>query len=125
MNSEQKMVREFHSIFGIPMADRPTVLSEEAKSRRFHLMAEELLELSDAFDAKDIVAIADGIADLLYVTYGTAAECGLDMEPIFAEVHRSNMTKVGGYKSHIGKWIKPPNYSKPNLKPIIDRQSDG
>src|SRR2546429_6004229 len=37
-------------------------------------------------------------SDLLYVVYGTAVSYGIDMNPVFREVHRSNMSKVGGYK---------------------------
>lgn len=70
---------------------------------------------------------ADAYADLLYVVYGAAIAYGLDMEPIFAEVQRSNMTKLfDGYKHpETGKWIKGPKYSPANLKPIVDAQIDG
>ena len=51
------------------------------------------------------------MADLLYVVYGTAVSYGIDMDPVFREVHRSNMSKVGGYKRDDGKWVKPATYS--------------
>lgn len=52
-----------------------------------------------SYGHSNIVELADGLADLHYVAYcGTAATCGVDMEPIFAEVHRSNMTKLWTYK---------------------------
>lgn len=88
-------------------------------------MKEELEELEKALVQGNLIEIADGIADLLYVVYGTAVECGLDMEPIYKEVHRSNMSKVGGHKNEFGKWIKPDTYSPADLKPIIERQMNG
>ncbi len=72
----------------------------------------------------NIVELADGLADLHYVAYcGTALAFGLDMEPIFQEVHRSNMSKfIDGHKREDGKWIKGPSYSPANLLPIIESQ---
>lgn len=125
MNSEQAMVAEFHREFKIPVALKPAVIPADAIIRRVNLMTEELLELREALYSGDLAQIADGMADLLYVVYGTAVECGLDMEPLFAEVHRSNMTKKGGHKREDGKWIKPPNYSPADLRPIIDQQLYG
>ncbi|MCA9474890.1 MAG: hypothetical protein KC563_03635, partial [Nitrospira sp.] len=55
--------------------------------------------------------------------YGTAVSLGIDMEPVFKEVHRSNMSKVGGYKREDGKWVKPPTYSPASLDEIIKNQS--
>lgn len=72
----------------------------------------------------NLVEIADGLADLHYVAYcGTGASCGLNMAPIFAEVHRSNMSKfIDGHRREDGKWIKGPSYSAANLSPIIQEQ---
>jgi predicted HAD superfamily Cof-like phosphohydrolase len=56
------------------------------------------------------------------VTYGTAVSYGIDMEPIFQEVHRSNLSKIGGYKRADGKWVKPPTYSPANIEPIVEVQ---
>jgi predicted HAD superfamily Cof-like phosphohydrolase len=66
--------------------------------------------------------MAKELADLLYVVYGTAVSLGIDMEPVFKEVHRSNMSKVGGYKREDGKWVKPPTYSPADILPIIKNQ---
>lgn len=135
MNREQKMVREFHEAFGQVINDNPTIPDNETKLLRVKLIAEELNELMVAlgvgFDdggvycgmPSDIVEIADALADLLYVVLGTAVSCGIDIEPIFHEVHRSNMTKVGGHKREDGKWIKPDSYEPPNIKALINEQS--
>jgi len=67
--------------------------------------------------------VAKELADLLYVVYGTAVSCGIDMEPVFREVHRSNMSKVGGHKRADGKWVRPATYSPARLEPILGAQS--
>jgi predicted HAD superfamily Cof-like phosphohydrolase len=47
---------------------------------------------------------------------------GIDMDPVFREVHRSNMSKVGGYKREDGKWVKPATYSPALIDPIVAAQ---
>ena len=71
----------------------------------------------------DLVKLADGIADLKYVAHGTALTAGIDMEPVDAEVHRSNMTKFdGGHFREDGKYIKPPTHSPPDIQSILVQQ---
>jgi predicted HAD superfamily Cof-like phosphohydrolase len=125
MNSSQNKVREFHKAFDIHCEDKPTRPTDEIIHRRSRLILEEFDELIVAMTRGDLIGIADGIADLLYVVLGTAVECGIDIEPIFNEVHRSNMSKVGGYKNEFGKWIKPSSYSPADLKPILLKQLTG
>jgi predicted HAD superfamily Cof-like phosphohydrolase len=121
MNKEQAMVKEFHEAFELLVQDKPGMLTTNEMFLRIALMAEEFDELTKAMHCGDIVAIADGLADLLYVVYGSAVAYGLDMEPLFEEVHRSNMTKVGGKKRADGKLVKPKTYDPPNLNKIIMR----
>ncbi|GJL54660.1 MAG: hypothetical protein NPIRA02_17920 [Nitrospirales bacterium] len=84
---------------------------------------EEFDELQEAMKTKDLPNIAKELADLLYVVYGTAVSCGIDMEPVFQEVHRSNMSKIGGHKREDGKWVKPPTYSPADISPILTAQN--
>jgi predicted HAD superfamily Cof-like phosphohydrolase len=88
------------------------------------LIQEELDELKEAMGQDDLAAVAKEMADLLYVVYGTAVSYGIDMEPVFREVHRSNLSKVGGYKRADGKWVKPPSYSPACLQPILEEQAE-
>ena len=74
---------------------------------------------------KNLPNIAKELADLLYVVYGTAVSYGIDLEPVFQEVQRSNMSKVGGYKREDGKWVKPATYSPAVIKPILEQQTNG
>ena len=125
MIEEQQMVAEFHRMFDIAEEAVPTIPDEAIRSLRIRLIQEEFGELQEALGQHDAVAVAKELADLLYVVYGTAVSCGIDMEPVFREVHRSNMSKVGGHKRADGKWVKPPTYSPARLEPILVAQGKG
>ena len=122
MRDEQAMVEEFHHKFSILAQATPTDLNEETKRLRVRLIEEEFDELKEAMAGGDLAAVAKEMADLLYVVYGTAVSYGIDMDPVFREVHRSNMSKVGGYKREDGKWVKPATYSPARIEPILAEQ---
>ncbi len=127
MNSEQNALLDFHRTFGLEWNDHPTEISEAEAALRIHLMEEELREVITAMAYEDLPAVAKELADLLYVVYGTAVSYGLDMEPIFAEVHRSNLTKMPEdgiiLRREDGKVIKGPSYRAPDIRRIIEEQS--
>lgn len=119
----QAMVEAFHRMFDIMVQRAPTVMDERTRALRERLIQEEFDELKEAMAKNDLPAIAKEMADLLYVVYGTAVSYGIDMDPVFREVHRSNMSKVGGYKREDGKWVKPATYSPAAIVPILAGQS--
>lgn len=123
MTDAQRMVREFHRAFGIMIAERPAIPDDATRTLRMRLIEEEFQELREALTRGEITGVAKELADLLYVVYGTAVSCGIDMEPVFQEVHRSNMTKVGGHKRADGKWVKPATYSPAELQGILNAQA--
>lgn len=118
MNKMQRQVREFHIDMDLWYKDFPWMLDIEAKKRRIALIAEELAELKSALLVNDMIETVDALADLLYVVFGTAVELGVDIEPFFDEVHRSNMTKGGGHKREDGKLVKPDTYEPANLRKV-------
>lgn len=118
----QSMVERFHRLFDIVAQQTPGLVDEPTRVLRERLIQEEFEELKEAMGQQDLVAIAKELADLLYVVYGTAVSYGIDMGPVFTEVHRSNMSKVGGYKREDGKWVKPPTYSAADIEPILAEQ---
>lgn len=128
MDHEQKCIKEFmlagdQTVRSCPSTD----VTPQEKLLRIKLMLSELSELIDAITDNNLIAIADGIADLIYVTKGTALTYGIDIEPIFNEVQRSNMSKCTDgklIKDISGKVLKPDTYSPPQLKPFLDRQTD-
>lgn len=124
MTDEQAMVEAFHSKFEIVVQTTPRDVSAETKHLRIRLIQEEFDELKEAMASGNLAAVAKEMADLLYVTYGTAVSYGIDMEPVFQEVHRSNLSKVGGYKRADGKWVKPPTYSPADIEPILEVQRE-
>jgi len=124
MTDEQAMVEAFHNKFEVVAQTTPTDVSEETKHLRVRLIQEEFDELKEAMASGNLAEVAKEMADLLYVTYGTAVSYGIDMEPVFQEVHRSNLSKIGGYKRADGKWVKPPTYSPANIEPILEVQRE-
>ena len=122
MTNEQAMVESFHNKFEILVQHTPADLDDQTQRLRVRLIQEEFDELKEAMASGDLAAIAKEMADLLYVTYGTAVSYGIDMEPVFEEVHRSNLSKVGGYKREDGKWVKPPTYSPADIASIVTAQ---
>ena len=89
-------VAEFHKTFQHPILDEPTIPSEIRCNLRIALIAEELKELQEAIENKDIVEIADALCDIQYVLSGAILEFGLKdkFNTLFEEVQRSNMSKA-------------------------------
>lgn len=110
-----EMVKEFHAKVGQLDALSPDLTDYRVNNLRLRLITEERGELLTALAAEDIVGVADALADLLYVVIGSAHQWGIPIERVFAEVHRSNMTKGEGPKRYDGKILKGPNYSPPDL----------
>lgn len=108
-------VLEFHKAFGAHVADKPELPPQELENMRTALIDEENTELHEALHQKDIVEVADALTDLLYVIYGFGLSCGIDLDKCFAEVHRTNMAKLGPD----GKILKPEGWQKPDLSAVL------
>lgn len=127
MNAEQRMVEEFHKAFGHPVASQPQdplTCGQETNLLRIDLIQEEADELIKAIRRNNMVAVADALGDLLYVIYGAGLVYGIDLEPVFAEIHASNMTKLGADGQPVldapgGKVVAGPNYREPNLRDVL------
>jgi predicted HAD superfamily Cof-like phosphohydrolase len=115
-------VLEFHRTLGVRVGGRPEVPDHSTVQLRLRLIREELDELEQAVSASDIVEAADALADILYVVYGTAISFGVDVRPVFEEVHRSNMTKAGGPTRDDGKVLKPDGWQPPAIGAILAAQ---
>ena len=106
-------------IFGQEVKSEPSFSSEKINDLRYNLIKEELAELKEAIDKKDLLEVADALTDLLYVTYGAGHAFGINLDDCFNEVQNSNMSKLGTDGKPIyneaGKVMKGPNYFKPDL----------
>jgi predicted HAD superfamily Cof-like phosphohydrolase len=116
------MVKEFHRRFGEFIRSSPGLVDEATKELRIRLVREETGEFEKAANEGNLVKVADALADILYVTYGTAVSYGIDLEPIFREVHESNMSKGDPEVLVLnGKVLKAKNYRPPDLQPILEK----
>ncbi len=124
--NNNKMVDEFHRAFKVPRPVSPRNPPKDRRDLRIELIREEFEELKDAMSAGNLVLVADACADLLYVIYGTALEYGINIDEIFAEVHRSNMSKLREDGTPIiradGKVLKSDRFELPELQPILLKQ---
>ena len=113
----------FMKTFGQDVKSKPSFSSEKINQLRISLIQEELDELKEAMDNKDLLEVADALTDLLYVTYGAGHAFGIDLNECFNEVQNSNMSKLGADGKPIynenGKVMKGPNYFKPNLNKFV------
>lgn len=120
MNPMQTMVHDFHNKCGVEGFIRPTVPDPRTLLLRARLIVEEAGEFLKAASHEDMVEMIDALCDILYVTFGTADVMGVDLEPFFNEVQRSNMTKED--KDASGKVRKGPDFSPPDLASILHQE---
>lgn len=121
MHKAQEQVRDFHRACGLRVEefDKPVLDWYDATGIRWSLIAEECRELHGSILNQDPIAYIDALCDILYVVYGAAVAHGIDLEPFFDEVHRSNMTKASGPKREDGKQLKPEGYIPPDIGRVV------
>ena len=116
-------VEKFMSTFNQEIKKKASFPNDKIISLRYDLIKEELEELKQAIDNKDIKEVADALTDILYVTYGAGHAFGINLDKCFAEVQNSNMSKLGLNGKPIynekGKVMKGPNYFKPDLRKFV------
>ncbi len=114
----------FMKTFGQEVKNKPSFSTDKINKLRLDLIKEELNELTEAMNNKDLLEVADALTDILYVTYGAGHAFGIDLDKCFEEVQNSNMSKLDDngkpiYNEH-GKVMKGPNYFKPDLTKFIN-----
>lgn len=134
------MVREFHEAFGLPVKDSPMIPDAKRVALRRRLIQEEMEEVEAEFSRiqmkmgkdsyhttqevyQDIASLAKELSDLRYVIEGTELEFGIPGDAVYAEVHRSNMSKLGPdgkpIRRHDGKVFKGPDYFEPDILAVL------
>lgn len=114
MHQQLNLVKQFHQKFRVPISEKPTLVADDRALNRHRLIKEEVDEYLAGARNGDLENIAKELADILYSVYGAILEHGLQnqMEEIFEEVHRSNMSK----DYHEYKMIKGSEYFKADIK---------
>ncbi len=113
----------FMKTFGQEVKNKPSFSSDNINKLRVDLIKEELQELIEAMNNKDLLEVADALTDILYVTYGAGHAFGINLDKCFEEVQNSNMSKLDENGKPIynesGKVMKGPNYFKPDLTKFV------
>ena len=116
-------VKKFMQTFGQEVKIKAGFPNDKITKLRLDLIREELSELEEAIEKKDIKEVADALTDILYVTYGAGHAFGINLDKCFEEVQNSNMSKLGSDGKPIynenGKVMKGPDYFKPNLSKFV------
>ena len=117
-------VKTFMETFGQEVKTKPSFSTDKINSLRYDLIKEELEELKEAIENKDLLEVADALTDILYVTYGAGHAFGIDLDKCFEEVQNSNMSKLGEdgkpIYNEFGKVMKGPKYFKPDLTKFVN-----
>ena len=117
-------VKLFMDTYGQEVKDKAEFSDVKTNKLRIDLIKEELEELTQAMNDKNLLEVADALTDILYVTYGAGHAFGIDLDKCFDEVQNSNMSKLGEDGKPIynesGKIMKGPNYFKPDLLKFIN-----
>ena len=115
----------FMKTFGQDVKQSSSFSTNKINKLRVSLIKEELDELIEAMNKKDLAEVADALTDILYVTYGAGHAFGINLDDCFEEVQSSNMSKLGKDGRPIyndkGKVMKGPNYFKPDLNKFIKK----
>ena len=117
-------VKQFMQTFGQEVKTKASFSDEKTNQLRLDLITEELEELKNAMESKDLLEVADALTDILYVTYGAGHAFGINLDKCFDEVQNSNMSKLGNNGKPIynesGKVMKGPDYFKPDLSKFLN-----
>lgn len=133
-------LRSFHQAIGEPAPTRPALPSADLLRIRRTLLDEEWAEVQEELDLlqarlaageaqadppAELHRLAHELTDLLYVTYGTLVQLGIDPDATFAAVHQANLRKVGGPLRADGKLLKPDGWQPADVRGVLEGLSRG
>lgn len=116
-------VRLWMKVAGQPVRTEPiSIIPKPERDLRFNLIEEEYKEFKEGVRNANLIEIADGLADILVVTYGTAVAYGIDADAVFSEAMRANWTKfedgVPVFRED-GKVMKGRHYIEPDIARVL------
>lgn len=122
LRKAQEDVCKFHEKFGLLIQDIPTLIDDCNRRLRGNLIAEESTETCYGIVREDMVEIADGIGDAIFVLLGAAVSYGIDMSPIWDRITEANMAKEGGSTREDGKILKSADWKPPDIRGELIKQ---
>lgn len=127
MKSNFEKTLEWSEKFESHIQASPSFPPDNIIRLREKLISEEFEEYKEAVRQENVKEVASELADLLYVVYGTAIAFGIDIDAVFDEIHRANLTKLGADGKPVrradGKIVKGPNFKRADISLIIDNQN--
>ena len=131
MNKYEELVKECHKAMELSIDDtysinlltlRQKLINEETEELNVEINALiDELKTTGYVSKETKLKMFKELADLQYVLSGMVVSLGIPMEEVFQRVHNSNMSKlVDGkpLKREDGKFLKGPNYKKPDLSDL-------
>lgn len=121
-------VTAFHRKFELPQQQFPSLPDLEILQLKLKHLHEELQEIEDGVDAKDLEQVFDGVIDLVYVALGLAYFCNLPFNEGWQRVHWANMKKIRAKRAEDSKRgstfdiIKPEGWQAPKLEDLIRKE---
>lgn len=115
-------VLAFNTAFKCAVGSTPAIPDDDARKLCMKLIDEEYGELMAGLATNDMVEIADGAIDLIYVVLYMCVVYGIDPAPLWNEVQRANMAKLGGGRSATGKILKPEGWQPPDIAGLLHAQ---
>ena len=119
--SYQKDVENFMTAGEQPVKTELSLKGDQ-QTLYMNLITEEYKETLEAFENNDLIEVADGLVDMVWVIMGMCSSCGIDFNKVWEEVRASNMSKfVDGraIKNEAGKIMKSETYFKPDIKKVL------
>lgn len=120
-----ELIQEFHYKFNQRLSAHAHLPEEEERKLRRMLLSEEYKEYVQAEENNDLVNIAEELADMIYIIYGTACSYGIPLDEVIREIHDANMKKLGpdgkpSYRED-GKLLKPAGWVKADIRQLINK----
>ncbi len=129
-----KDIRKMTSLYGQPVNDKPTLLGVNQLINFKSILSEEVNEVDEIIEfyqknkenitkeqeVEILTQIADWLGDIIVYSSNEATKHGIDLAPVLDIIMQSNFSKIGAdgkpIKDERGKFLKGPNYWKPEPK---------
>ena len=117
-------IRRMNKMYDLPISEVPVCPGLVNLTKFKSILSEEVDEISDIIPIDErvdrIVAFADLLADVIVYCKSEALKFGIPIDEVFDIVMESNFSKLGEdglpIKDERGKFLKGPNYWKPEPK---------